>query len=137
MESRKDCAATLNGDGVSHPGSVFDELLQATIRVDFERDSFTFSLVREASSPAPQRESVERSIAARGASLNVWSLSHRFETVEGIIFEASGNTRSAASAAWSPSAAVERFTVYGLPFTVTRCVPFIIYHAPLPFSVYR
>ena len=63
-----------------------------------------------ASSPAPQRESVERSIAARGASLNVWSLSHSFETVEGIIFEDSeargasgGNTRSAASGAWSLS----------------------------------
>ena len=39
-----------------------------------------------ASSPAPQRERVERSIAARGASLNVWSRSHRFESVERIIF---------------------------------------------------
>ena len=60
-----------------------------------------------ASSPAPQSGSVERSIVARGASSNVWSLSHRFESVEGIIFAASGasggNTRSAASGAWSLS----------------------------------
>ena len=65
-----------------------------------------------ASSPAPQRESVERNIAARGASLNVWSLSHRFETVEEIIFETSracgGNTRSAASAASSLSRGFQR-----------------------------
>ena len=88
MESRKDCAARLNGDGVSHPVSVCDELLQATIRVDFESHSFMCSVVREASSPAPQRESVEWSIAARGASLNVWSLSHRFESV-GVFFAAS------------------------------------------------
>ena len=46
MESRKDCAARLNGDGVSHPVSVCDELLQATLRVDFESDSFMFSVVR-------------------------------------------------------------------------------------------
>ena len=83
-------------------------LVQAIHRVDFQKRLFHGRCRAErASSPAPQHESVERSIAARGASLTVWSCSHRFESVERIIFAASragaGNTRSAASAAWSLS----------------------------------
>ena len=61
----------------------------------------------EASSPAPQRESVEWSIIAHGAPLNVWARSHKFESVARITFAASiasgRNTRSAASCAWSLS----------------------------------
>ena len=44
-----------------------------------------FSVVQRGHHHPHRSESVERSIAARGASLNVWSLSHRFESVEGLL----------------------------------------------------
>ena len=47
-------------------------------------------------------EGIITRIAARGASLNVWSLSHKSVSVEGLLC-GGGNTRSAAFAAWSLS----------------------------------
>ena len=66
--------------------------------MDFQRDSFMFNVVRRG------HHHPHRSVKA-GASLNFRSLSHRFESVEGIFFAAirasAGNTRTAASGAWS------------------------------------
>ena len=97
---------TETGDGVSHPVCLRRVASRPPL-CGFHIDSDVQCHAERASFPAPQRESVERSTTACGASLNVWSSSHRFENVERIIFAASrasdGNTRSAASAAWSRS----------------------------------
>ena len=95
---RHPTSMTDTGDDVSHPVSIYDELPQAILGLDFERDSDVQWDAERASSPAPQREDVERSISARGVP-ECWSHTHRSESWEGIILHPTDpvvdNTRSA------------------------------------------
>ena len=93
----------LTGDGVSHAVSICDELLQATLRVDFFEKTLLVSVVRRGHHRPHRSVKAWSGALLLAASLNV-GRSNRLETVERIIFAASrtsgGNTRSVASGAW-------------------------------------